>query len=94
MDFEWDPRKAKANRHKHGITFDEALTVFSDPLASIFDDPDHSAEEKREVVVGHSAKHRLLMVFFTEQRDRVRIIGARVTTKQERRDYEDHKTSQ
>jgi uncharacterized DUF497 family protein len=53
MDFEWDPRKAKANRHKHGITFDEALTVFPDPLASIFDDPDHSAEEKRRDYEDH-----------------------------------------
>ena len=53
MDFEWDPRKAKANRNKHGITFDEALTVFPDPLASIFDDPDHAAEEKRRDYEDH-----------------------------------------
>ncbi len=90
MEFEWDPRKATANRRKHGITFDEALTVFADPLARIFDDPDHSAAERREIIIGHSAAHRLLMVSFTERHDRVRIISARVTTRQERDDYEEN----
>src|SRR5207244_8081947 len=54
MSFEWDPRKAAANRKKHGVSFEDALTVFGDRLARIFDDPDHSRTEAREIIVGHS----------------------------------------
>lgn len=86
--FEWDSAKADVNLKKHSVAFDEALTVFADPLARIFDDPDHSADEKREIIVGHSAKRRLLMVCFTERPGRVRIISARGATKHERQDYE------
>jgi uncharacterized DUF497 family protein len=94
MEFEWDPRKSELNRRKHGITFEEALTVFADPLARVFDDPHHSGEELRQIIVGHSKRHRVVMVYFTERRDRVRIIGARNTTKQERFDYEENKKSE
>jgi uncharacterized DUF497 family protein len=88
MDFEWDPFKDAANRRKHRIGFDEALTVFADPLARIFDNPDHSAEEAREIVIGHSRQERLLIVCFTEHQHRIRIISARLATRRERRAYE------
>jgi uncharacterized DUF497 family protein len=87
--FGWDPDKAAENKAKHGVPFEEAITVFGDPLARIFGDPDHSVEERREIIIGHSAQHRLLLVWFTERRRRVRIIGAREATRQERKDYEE-----
>lgn len=65
-EFEWDAEKAKENIKKHGVAFEEALTVFADPLANIFDDPDHSSEERRELIVGHSAQQRLLIVSFAD----------------------------
>jgi len=90
LRFEWDPKKASANVTKHGITFDEASTVFGDPLAVIFDDEDHSQEEVREILIGHSVLGQLLLGSFTE-RDKlvVRIISARTATRQERKDYEE-----
>lgn len=88
FEFEWDPKKAEENLKRHRVAFDEALTVFADPLARIFDDPDHSTSEPREIIVGHSEKQRLLLVSFTERAPRVRIIGARKATKRERQDYE------
>jgi uncharacterized DUF497 family protein len=90
MNFEWDVRKAASNRRKHGVRFEEALTVFLDAIARIFDDEEHSVEERREIIIGHSAGGRLLVVYFTERRDRVRIIGARPATKRERLDYEEN----
>ena len=87
-DFAWQASKAEANFGKHGVRFEEALTVFADPLARIFDDPDHSADEAREIIVGHSARQRLLIVSFTERGSKVRIISARRTTRRERHDYE------
>ena len=87
-EFEWDGTKAKQNLKDHGVTFGEALTVFADPLAKIFDDPDHSDDERHELIIGHSAQGRLLIVSFTERGRRTRIISARKTTKRERRDYE------
>ena len=80
--------KAAENVENHGVAFDEALTVFVNPLASIFDDPDHSADERRELIIGHSAGQRLLVVSFTERDRRTRIISAREATTRERRDYE------
>lgn len=62
-EFEWDAQKAAENLKNHGVAFDEALTVFADPLANIFDDPDHSGDERRELIIGHSTEHRLLVVF-------------------------------
>ena len=87
-EFEWNARKANDNLKKHRVTFEEALTVFADPLARIFDDPDHSEGESRELIIGHSAAQRLLVVSFTEREARTRIISARESTAQERRDYE------
>ena len=66
-EFEWDAAKARENLQKHGVAFEEALTVFADPLARIFDDPDHSESERRELIVGHSAQQGLLVVSFTER---------------------------
>lgn len=87
-EFEWDAGKATENFKNHGVAFDEALTVFADPLANIFDDPDHSGDERRELIVGHSAEQRLLVVSFTERGRRTRMISAREATARERRDYE------
>ena len=87
-EFEWDAGKASENLKKHGVAFEEALTVFADPLARIFDDPDHSEDERRELIIGHSANERLLLVSFTEREPRTRIVGAREATAHERRDYE------
>jgi len=89
LSFEWDPRKAASNVRKHGVSFQEAVQVFGDPLARIFDDPDHSSGELRELVVGHAARQRLLIVSFVERGDRVRILSARRATLRERRDYEE-----
>jgi uncharacterized DUF497 family protein len=90
LRFEWDEAKAKQNRKKHQVGFDEASTVFQDALAKIFDDPDHSADEPREILVGHSSRNRLLLVSFTERGpDVVRVISARVATRRERQAYEE-----
>ena len=90
-EFEWAARKAAENFKSHGVAFDEALTVFADPLANIFDDPDHSADERRELIVGHSAGERLLVVSFAERGRRTRIISAREATTRERKDYEENR---
>jgi len=87
--FEWDPAKAAANVQKHGVAFEEAITAFQDPLATIHPDPDHSESEQREILVGHSAQHRLLLVSFTDRQGRIRVISAREATPHERRDYEE-----
>ena len=90
MQFEWNPEKAEANLKKHGVSFEEAKTVFGDFLARIFDDEEHSFEEKRNGIVGHSSKTRLLIISYTErENDTIRIISARETTSRERRKYED-----
>jgi uncharacterized DUF497 family protein len=68
VKFEWDPKKAASNLSKHGVSFKEALTVFADPLARIFDHEDHSTEEQREIIVGHSVSERLLLVCFRHRR--------------------------
>ena len=92
MQFEWNPEKAESNLKKHKVDFAEAETVFGDPTAKIFDDEAHSFEERREIVVGHSARNRLLIICFAErENDTVRIISARLTTSQERKDYENAK---
>ena len=89
LQFEWDGDKAASNVRKHSVTFDEASTVFADPLAVIFDDEEHSLDEIREIIIGHSILARLLLVSFTERgKDIVRIISARKAMKRERRDYE------
>jgi uncharacterized DUF497 family protein len=88
MTFEWDPKKAASNVLKHGVTFQEAVTVFSDPLARIHDDPAHSTLERREIISGQSGLGRLLLVAFVERDNRIRIISARRATRAERKDFE------
>jgi uncharacterized DUF497 family protein len=90
LKFEWGRKKATSNLSKHGVSFEEALTVFSDPLARIFDDEDHSIEEQREIIIGHSAQRRSLVVCFTAQGESVRIFSARTATRRERKDYEEN----
>ncbi|MFH1897768.1 MAG: BrnT family toxin [Candidatus Desantisbacteria bacterium] len=86
-----DAVKAEINIKKHCVSFDEASTVFQDPLASIFNDTEHSVKEFREIIIGHSIVGHLLVVSFTERiPDLVRIISARPTTKTERKDYEEN----
>lgn len=87
--FTWDPHKAESNRRKHGVTFEEASTVFDDPVARLHEDPGHSISERREIITGHSDRGRLLVVFFTERPSGVRVISARRATPWERRDYEE-----
>jgi len=87
--FEWDSRKAELNQRKHGVSFREAATVFADPLARIFDDPLHSMDELREIIIGHSSENRLILVSFTERANNLlRLISARPATRKERADYE------
>ena len=87
--FEWDPNKAAANLRKHGVSFDEAVTAFGDPLSILLPDPDHSLGEERYVVLGTSNVGRLLVVTFVERPPRTRIISARLATRRERHDYEE-----
>lgn len=89
LEFEWDSRKANRNRQKHRVTFEEASTVFSDPLSVTIDDPVHSDDEERFIILGESSRRRLLVVSFTERDTRLRIISARVATRRERKDYEE-----
>jgi uncharacterized DUF497 family protein len=89
LEFEWDDDKAKSNRKKHGVSFEEASTVFGDPLSRTIHDPVHSGEEDRFVTLGESERGRVLVVVFTDRDDRIRIISARVATKRERNDYEE-----
>ena len=91
LEFEWDPKKAKENLSNHdGVSFEEGMTVFADPFANIFKDEDHSYDEEREIIIGHSTRERLLLVSFTGEGIRVRIISAREATAAERRDYEEN----
>jgi uncharacterized DUF497 family protein len=88
--FEWDDDKARSNQIKHGISFDEAATVFDDLQAWIFDDELHSINEAREIIIGHSIRDRLLLICFAERpKEMIRIISARLPTKKERKDYEE-----
>ena len=93
LRFEWDLNKAEANLAKHDVSFEEALTVFADPLARIFPDDEHSVEEFREIIIGHSAGMHLILVSFVEIEERVRIISARKATRRERQDYEENVSS-
>lgn len=88
MHFEWDREKASANLKKHRVAFDEAATVFYDPLAATFDDPDHSTSERRFITVGYSSRGRLLVVSHTERGNSLRIISARLASAQERKRHE------
>jgi uncharacterized DUF497 family protein len=87
MQFEWDDAKAEANAGKHGVTFEEALTCFYDPEQVAFYDPDHSEDEDRELLIGHSSQGRLLLVSYTLRGKTVRLISARKTTRREAKIY-------
>ena len=89
MIFEWDPDKAAANLKKHGVTFEEAATVFDDPLADTYDDPDHSEAEQRFLTFGLSRWGRALVVAHCDRGTRVRIINARRMTRREKRQHEE-----
>jgi uncharacterized DUF497 family protein len=89
MEFEWDPDKAARHLAKHGVPFAEAATVFGDPLAVTYFDPDHSDEEDRFLTFGHSSEGHLLVVSHTDRDDRTRIISARRATRKERKQYEE-----
>jgi hypothetical protein len=88
LSFEWDPHKATSNAAKHGVTFQEALSAFSDPFSVTIDDPDHSLDEDRYVLLGRSSRGKLLVVVHTIRGDNIRIISARVARRRERRQYE------
>ena len=88
MKFEWNPKKAEHNVKKHGVTFEEASTVFGDPLAATVPDLSHSAEENRFVTMGQSTENRLVVVAHIDRGEQVRIISARLATRRERRKYE------
>jgi len=88
VQFEWHPEKAHKDLIKHGISFDEAATVFGDPLAVTIDDPDHSQEERRLLTTGLSQRQRLMIVAHTDRDGRVRIVSARDVTAAERKQYE------
>ncbi len=89
MEFEWDPEKASSNLRKHKVSFEEASTALSDPMAATGTDPDHSIGEFRYVTFGISERDRLLVVAHTEQNETVRIISARLASKRERKIYEE-----
>ena len=88
MQFDWDPDKAKGSLRKHRVSFDEAVTVFYDPLAATFDDPHHSVDEHRFITVGYSSRGRLFVVAHVDRGESVRIISARLATVQERKRHE------
>jgi uncharacterized DUF497 family protein len=88
IDFEWDVNKAKSNLHKHGVSFEEASTVFDDPLSVTVDDSEHSTEESRYLTIGTSDRTRLVVVFHCDRNSRIRLISARCATQSERSDYE------
>jgi uncharacterized protein len=89
MKFEWDEKKAKANLAKHKVSFDEAQTLFDDPLFLIFADIDHSFEENRFIIMGESNNGRLLAVSFTDRESIPRLVSARTATPLERKNYEE-----
>ena len=87
--FEWDKRKAETNLRKHGLSFEEAQTVFTDPLAITLPDPDHSEGEERFIDIGMSDNRRVLVVGYTERGMRIRLINARQASAKERKQYEE-----
>ncbi len=89
MQFEWDEDKATSNRSKHGVSFEEAKTVFDDLFYVDFYDPDHSEDEERYIIVGESSRGRLLIVSYTERDDSMRLVSAREVTRTEREAYKE-----
>ena len=88
IQFEWDSKKSQSNKRKHGITFEEASTIFGDPLSITIDDSAHSIGEDRFVTIGTSVNDKLIVVAHTERNDIIRIISARKATRNEKRQYE------
>jgi uncharacterized DUF497 family protein len=89
MQIEWDSAKAEKNLRKHWVSFEEAATVFYDPLAATGADPDHSEGEERLITFGMSSSGQLLVVSHTQRDEAIRIISARIATRPERRIYEE-----
>jgi hypothetical protein len=89
LSFEWDADKAKRNLRDHGVSFEEAETVFDDPFLMTYSDPDHSENEERFLSIGISSKARILMVIHTDRGENIRIVSSRKLTKSERQDYEE-----
>jgi len=89
MEFDWDEIKAERNLLKHSVSFEEAATVFDDPLYVDFYDPNHSDDEERYIIIGQSRQHRLLLVSYTERDTRIRLISAREAKRRERITYEE-----
>jgi len=90
INFIWDKNKAKLNLVKHNLSFEEAATVFADPLAFVFDDVEHTRAEQRALIIGHTSKNKVTIVSFTERDQHIRIISARKATKKEKQDYEEN----
>jgi uncharacterized DUF497 family protein len=90
LQFEWDEKKAKINKRKHGITFEEATTAFADELSITIDDPLHSEDENRLILIGQSKRFKTLIVIHVEKRESIRIISARKATKHEQKFYEEY----
>lgn len=88
QEFKWDENKAKSNEQKHGVSFDEAITVFKDPFTLTILDPDHSIDETRFIDLGYSDRRRLLIVVYTEKDNLIRLISSRLASKAERKTYE------
>jgi uncharacterized protein len=88
LTFEWDPHKARTNLAKHGLTFEEAATIFSDSASLTIPDPEHSLAEERYVTIGKAFAGKLLVVVHTDRGDNIRIISARVASRRERKFYE------
>lgn len=90
IQFGWDPLKAKSNLRKHGVAFEEAITAFTDRFSETIPEHDHSYEEERFVMLGMSARRRLIVVSYTERDGRIRLISARLATPRERKIYEEY----
>ena len=91
LEFEWDPAKAERNLKDHGVSFDDATTIFRDTLSITISDPDHSDSENRFIDIGMSHRMELLVISYTERKDKIRIISARRATRAERKNYEETK---
>ena len=89
LEFEWDPVKAELNLKEHGVSFDEATTIFRDTLSITISDPDHSDYEDRFIDIGMSHRMQLLVVSYTERKDKIRIVSARRARRTERKNYEE-----
>jgi hypothetical protein len=89
LNFQWDENKARSNLGKHGVSFEEATTVFGDPLSLTIPDPAHSQVEDRLIVLGKSHQQKILVVVHTERGDSIRIISARRASRRERKSYEE-----